>query len=180
MLNREKLEAQLSELPLFMYEFFSPTELVFSDRIRHICSHDCAMYGKSWACPPGVGTVAECKARCLRYVNCLMISTTVETEDIADIEATLATRADHEAVTDQVGQLLREQGIEPYVLSTEACAICPRCAILDGQPCRFPDRMHPCVESHGIVLTDTLEKYGVDFQYGSNVVTWFSLLLFNE
>jgi predicted metal-binding protein len=104
----------------------------------------------------------------------------VEVADISDLEETLATRGDHENVTNQVRDLMRQQGVEPYVLSTEACAICDRCAYLDGQPCRHPDRMHPCVESHGINILPLLESYGLEFQYGENVVTWFSLLFFNE
>lgn len=179
-MNRELLEQQLSELPL-MYSYFFPTEeLVFSDRVRHICQSDCPQYGKSWACPPGVGTVAECKARCMGYSQCLMIATVTEVEDIADIEACLETRREHEDITNQVAELMRGQCVAPYVLSTESCAICPRCAILDNQPCRFPERMHPCVESQGIVLTETAERFGIEFQYGGNVVTWFSLLLFEE
>ena len=44
------------------------------------------MYGKSWACPPGVGTVDACKEACLKYGRCLMIATITEVTDIADIE----------------------------------------------------------------------------------------------
>ena len=94
------------------------------------------------------------------------------------MEETLATRPGHEALTEQVAQLLIDQGEKPYILSTEACSICQRCAILDGQPCRFPEKMHPCVESHGINVVPVLEKLGLDFQFGCNVVTWISLLLF--
>ena len=177
-MNRELLEAQLSELPLYIYDFIDPKELEFSDRIRWICQNECAMYGKSWACPPGVGSVESCKAKCLSYKNCLLVSSIVEVADIADMEETLATRPGHEALTEQVAQLLRDQGENPYILSTEACSICQRCAILDGQPCRFPEKMHPCVESHGINVVPGLEKLGLDFQFGCNVVTWISLLLF--
>jgi predicted metal-binding protein len=112
------------------------------------------------------------------YENCLMISSITEVHDITDIEETLATRPVHEKLTNQVGDLMRELGVEPYILSTEACAECERCAYLDGQPCRFPDRMHPCVESHGINVIPTLEENGLEFQFGSNVVTWISLLFF--
>ena len=177
-MNRELLEAQLSELPLYIYDFIDPKELEFSDRIRWICQNECAMYGKSWACPPGVGSVESCKAKCLSYKNCLLISSIVEVADIADMEETLATRPGHEALTEQVAQLLRDQGENPYILSTEACSICQRCAILDGQPCRFPEKMHPCVESHGINLIPTLEENGLEFQFGGNVVTWVSLLFY--
>ena len=179
-MNRELLEAQLSELPLYIYDFIDPKELEFSDRIRWICQNECAMYGKSWACPPGVGSVESCKAKCLSYKNCLLISSIVEVADIADMEETLATRPGHEALTEQVAQLLRDQGENPYILSTEACAICDRCAYLDGQPCKHPERMHPCLESHGINIIPTLEEQGLDFQYGGNMITWYSLLFFND
>ena len=178
MLNRELLEEKLAELPLYVYHFMTPEELDFNERIRWICEHECPMYGKSWACPPAVGAVAECKAKCLQYKNCLMISTITEVSDIASIDETLATRPEHEEVTNMVRELFREQGIEPYILSTESCAACERCAVLDGEPCRDPERMHPCVESHGINILPVIDELGLTFQYGENVVTWFSLLLY--
>ncbi len=177
-MNRELLERQLAELPLYVYAYLDPRELEFAQRIRWICEHECPMYGKSWACPPGVGEVTQCEGKCKGYQNCLLISTITEVSDISDLAETLATRPGHEKVTNQVRDLLREQGVEPYILSTEACAVCERCAYLDGLPCRLPGKMHPCVESHGINLLPTIEKLGVLFQYGENVVTWFSLLFF--
>ncbi len=177
-MNRELLEEKLSDLPLYIYDFIDPKELEFNDRIRWICEHECPMYGKSWACPPGVGPVTECKAKCLGYENCLMISTITEVSDISDLNETLATRPDHEKVTNQVRDILRELGVQPYILSTEACAVCERCAILDGLPCRLPGKMHPCVESHGINVVPMLESRGLEFQFGANVVTWISLLFF--
>ena len=180
MLDREKLEEQLSELPLYIYTYIDPNSLEFSPRIRWICENECPMYGKSWACPPGVGEVSVCEGKCRSYQNCLLIGTITEIADIANIEEALATRPAHELITNMVADLMRGQGIAPYILSTEACAECERCAILDGEPCRMPERMHPCVESHGINVIPTLEENGLDFQYGSNIVTWYSLLFFNE
>ena len=177
-MNQELLEQQLSELPLYIYDFFDPRELEFSSRIRWICEHECPMYGKSWACPPGVGSVDTCRQVCMAYNHCLLISSIVEVRDIADMDETLATRPDHEALTEQVRELMKQQGVDPFILSTEACTGCDRCAILDGQPCRFPEKMHPCVESHGINVGDVLERRGLDFQFGANVVTWISLLFY--
>lgn len=177
-MNRERLEEQLAELPLYLYDFLDPKELEFSERIRWICQHECPMYGKTWACPPGVGSVESCREKCLSYKNCLMIATMAEVADIADIQQTLATRPEHEEITNQVGSAMEALGAKPYILSTEACTLCQRCAILDGQPCRHPERMHPCVESHGINIIPALESRGLEFQYGENVVTWVSLLFY--
>ena len=178
MIDRDLLEQQLGQLPLYYYSFIDPASLDFSERIRYICSAECPMYGKTWACPPAVGEVSLCKAKCLSYNSCLMIGTITEAEDIADIDETLATRPAHEEITNLVGEMLRQQNTEPYILSTEACAICDRCAILDGQPCRHPEKMHPCVESQGINVVPVMESCGMEFQFGCNVVTWISLLLY--
>ena len=118
-MDREKLENQLAELPLYGYFFLKSDTLEFSPRVRHICQTECQMYGKTWACPPGVGTVEECRAKCLSYPDFLMIVTVTEVADIADMEATLATRPAHEAITNQVEALMRAQGVETYTLSTE-------------------------------------------------------------
>lgn len=180
MINRQQLLDQLQELPLYFCDFIDPAALEFTDRVRWICEHECPMYGKTWACPPGVGSVSECAEKCGGYNGCLMISTIAEVSDIANIEETLATRPGHERLTNQVGEILRSYGVEPYILSTEACVLCERCAYLDGQPCRKPELMHPCVESHGINILSVLEDLGLQFQYGENIVTWFSLLFFKE
>ena len=166
MIDLEKLESALAQLPLYAYHFIHPSDLEFTERIRHICRQECPMYGKSWACPPGVGEVSQCKAACMSY-------------DITDLAETLATRPAHEAITNQVRDLFRQQSTEPYVLSTEACSVCERCSYLDGKPCLHPERMHPCVESHGINILPLLEQLGLQFQYGEHVVTWFSLLFYN-
>ena len=157
-MDMQLLEAQLAELPLYGYFFVDPHDLEFSGRIRWICENECPMCGKTWACPPAVGTVEQCQKKCMSYQNCLMISTIVEVNDISDIDEALATRPDHEQITAEVRDLMRQQGVEPYILSTEACAVCQRCAYLDGQPCRHPERMHPCVESHGINLIHFISK----------------------
>ena len=177
-MNKELFEQQLSQLTMYSYAWIDPRQLEFNQRIRWICEHECPMYGKTWACPPGVGTVEHCAGKCRSFDNCLMIATITEVEDIADIQQTLATRPEHEEITNQVGAFMEEQGVKPYILSTEACAICQRCAIEDGQPCRHPDKMHPCVESHGINIIPVLEEQGICFQYGENVVTWISLLFY--
>lgn len=176
-MDRELLERQLAELPLYQYAFIDTADLCFSERIRWICEHECPMYDRTWACPPAVGSVEECRRRCLEFDEALLIATITEVSDIANIDETLSTRAPHEAITHQVAELLRAQGLRVMALSTEACALCENCAWPDA-PCRHPEKMFPCVESHGIVVTDLAEKTGIDFYAEGNLVTWFSLLFY--
>ena len=175
-MDRQAVEAQLCELPISQYAWIDPRRIEFSERIRYVCEHECTMYGKSWACPPAVGSVAECREKALSYPEGLVFTTLTEVEDIADLEATLATRAPHEQITRQVRDILRQYASDVLTLSTEACAVCRHCSYPDA-PCRHPDRMFPCVESYGIVATDLAEKNGIEF-YNGNLVTWFSVLCY--
>ena len=175
-MNRELLEQQLQELPLFQYAFMKSSELSFTERVRFICKEECPRYGTTWACPPAVGSVDSCKAQCLTYPDMLMITTVTEVADIANVEETLATRGDHEEITRQVAELMKAQGCELRVLSTESCALCQTCTYPDA-PCRHPEKMFPCVESQGILVTELCEKYGMEF-FNGNIVTWVSLLLY--
>lgn len=178
-MDRLWLEEKLANFPLYAYDFITTDELVFADRVRWICEHECPMYNTTWACPPAVGSVEECRARVLGFKEGLMIATITEVSDIANIGETLATRADHEKITREILEIVKQQAEETLTLSTEACAHCARCSYPDA-PCRHPDKMFPCVESHGILVTDLAEKHGIDFLAGNNLVTWFSLILYKS
>ena len=105
---QEALAAQIAQYPVCEYAFVKTEDLSFLEQVRHICKTDCPQYGKSWSCPPAVGTVQECKARCAAFHGGFLFTTVAEVNDIADMEETL---------------------------STESCAICDMCAYPDA-PCR--------------------------------------------
>ena len=90
----------------------------------------------------------------------------------------LATRDAHEELTTAVADFLKEQGFETFTLSTESCDICEDCAYPHGEPCRHPDRMHPCLESHGVVVSEIVEKQQMEYNLGGNTILWFSMVLF--
>lgn len=176
-MDRELFSQKISHLPLYQYEFIETAELRFEPRVRHICSAECPMYGKTWACPPAVGTPEVCLEKCSAYENALLISTVTEVNDIANMDETLATRGEHEGITREVIEVVQAMGHATYGLSSEACSICDSCTYPDA-PCRHPERMLPCIESHCILVTEIAEKYGIEFINGANVVTWFSLIFY--
>ncbi len=173
------MEERFSELPIVQYAWLDIKDFTFSERVRSICREECPRYGTSWACPPGVGTVEECRVRCGRYDGALVFTTIAEVQDVENMEETLATRAGHEEVTREITQILRENCSSTLALSSESCAICPECAYPD-EPCRFPEQMIPCIEGYGVIVPLLAEKAGIEFMNGSNVVTWFGAVLFTE
>ena len=38
------------------------------------------------------------------------------------------------------------------------------------------EKMHPCVESHGIIVSELAEKYNLDFTLSPNQILWFGIL----
>ncbi|MBC5659863.1 DUF2284 domain-containing protein [Anaerosacchariphilus sp. NSJ-68] len=174
---RENMERTLAEFPVCEYAFVEIPEIPFREEVRYICRTECPRYGTSWSCPPAVGTVKECEARCAGYDGALIFTTIAEDVDTEDMSAMLATRMEHEEVTRQIRARMAEDVTDTLVLSTESCAICEHCAYPAG-PCRHPDRMFPCIESYGILVTELAERHDITFLSGSRLVTWFSLILY--
>ena len=174
----EGLEEELLNYPLLQYAILDRDQVNFLDHVRYVCETECPCYGKSWSCPPAVGTVDECRERCQKFTHVFLFTTIAEVNDITNMEETLATREAHEEVTRELTAVFRRRFGETLTLSTESCAICPKCSYPDG-PCRHPDKMCPCVESHGSLVTELAEAAGIPFINGANVVTWFSLIWFN-
>lgn len=175
----EQIETRILELPVVQYLWIDTKELDFSERVRMICQQECPRYGKSWACPPGVGTVEECQARALSYEEAFVFTTIAEVQDAANMEETLGTRKGHEQITHQIEQILREYYTDTQPLSGDSCAICENCAYPEA-PCRHPEQMIPCVEGYGIVVPLLAEKAGIEFMNGNNVVTWFGIVLLRK
>lgn len=175
---RKNIESKILELPLMQYEWISPSELLFKEEVRQICKQECPMYGKSWSCPPAVGTVAECSAKCQEYQGIFLFTTIAEVTDIANLEETLQTRFDHEEITRTLGKIFQEEGAEVKLLSSESCAICDSCAYCEGENCRHPEYMIPCIESQGILVTELAEKYDIPFLSSMTTVQWFGLVLY--
>ncbi|WP_434309078.1 DUF2284 domain-containing protein [Hominifimenecus sp. rT4P-3] len=178
-MNQSKeIEERLRELPLCQYEFLPADQVPFSGRVREICKRECSRYGKSWSCPPAVGTWEECQRRALAYRSAFVFSTVAEVEDTENLAEMLATRGDHEAVVRQVRDVFLQVYGTCLTLSSESCDVCQNCAYPEA--CRHPERMLPCIESYGVVVPLLAEQCGMEFSFGAGTVTWFGLIFFDE
>lgn len=174
---REAVEAGLTELPVVQYAWVECADIPFSERVRTICRQECPRYGTSWSCPPGTGSVEKCRKKCLEYDGAFVFTTAAEVRDAADLEETLATRGAHNEVAAQIRALFGRRLCQTLVLSGDSCAICEECSYPDA-PCRFPDRMTPCIEGYGIVVPLLAEKAEIEFVQSANTVIWFGMILY--
>lgn len=171
----QDLEEYMAQFPIFQYHFFDPQELTFTERVRMICQNECERYDSTWACPPAVGSVEECEKNCKSYQKGLFFSTVAMIDDITNMEEMLKTKKEHEEIVVQIEQFLRDNQVNCLTLSSDSCDICDECAWPNG-PCRHPDKMHPCIESHGIVVTELAEKYNMEYTLSMQEILWFGII----
>lgn len=172
-----RVDRLISGYPVFEYALLGRAELVFSDKVRYICTHECPHFGKSWACPPAIPELEDCMAACGDYAHALIFSTVSEVADSADFTTHLAARREHEAVTRALAGDFRAEFGPVLTLST-GCTLCDECTY-PAAPCRYPNERTHSVESHGVLVLQTAAEQGLNYDCGSNVVTYFSLILFN-
>jgi predicted metal-binding protein len=77
---------KIKEIGVFQCGLLKPSDIEYRQDIRDICKNDCKNYGKSWACPPAVGTVEDCKSRCLEFDTMLVFTSKYTVEDSYDYE----------------------------------------------------------------------------------------------
>lgn len=170
-----RIESFLTKYPIYQYNIVHVDEIPFSKKVRDICREECPRYRTSWSCPPAVGTVEDCKERCMGYNCALIFSTVAEASDAYDFDSVLKTQSEHEEITLRISDQIQKDGNNVLTLSSNSCAICRECTYPGGL-CRFPHHMHPCIESYGIVLAPLLEKLEMDYSIGEKQVLWFSIL----
>lgn len=154
--------------------------LHFDPAIRSICEgNGCRGYGASWACPPAVGTLEDCRQRCEQYQHMLLLSRKYDLEDSFDFEGMVEGGRQFKALMDELDGLAREH-LEAYMLlSNEGCGRCSKCTYPDA-PCRFPDKLHPSIEGYGFNVSRLAAQAGIRYNNGPDTVTYFGALLFRE
>jgi predicted metal-binding protein len=153
--------------------------LNYSSEVRKICEgNSCRCYGTSWACPPAVGTLEECRERIEQYDAMLLFTKKYELESSFDFEGMGEALRDFKKAVDRFHRRLDPVLSSFMLLSNEGCGRCAECTYPDA-PCRFPDLLHHSLEGYGFVVNELAKQANVRYNNGPNTVTFFGALLFN-
>ncbi len=164
---------------LYEANFIDTKDIVFYDEIRKICEgNSCCNYGTSWACPPAVGTVEECRTSVLKYEKMLLFSKKYELEDSFDFEGMHDGLIDFKHVVDSFHERIGEFISNFLLLSNEGCGRCSKCTYPDSE-CRYPKLLHHSIEGYGLNISELARKAGIRYINGEGTVTFFGGLLFN-
>ncbi len=178
-MTHAEIEAFITQFPIYQYAFAAPEDIRFDEDIKQYCRHECPKYGSSWSCPPAIGKIPQLKERCMEYTDVLFFSSVTEVKDSTDQEEKDRTRDTHERMSRIIEKHLTENGLLLYTLSSGACSICTKCGF-PKEKCRHPQRMHPCIESHGIAAADLAEFCSMDYYMGENLLLWFTIIFYRQ
>ena len=174
---KDIIESFIYDYPICELHYLNVDELIFSDKVRYICEHECSRCNKSWACPPAIDTIENCMEKCRAFEHVFLFTSVAEVSDCLNMTACLQAKRDHELLTLELRKRFEEHFGKVLALST-GCMICDCCTYPD-EPCRHPDKRLSTIESHGILIMETAGRLGVCFDCGNNIVTYFSLIFFN-
>ncbi len=171
-------ESELKEIGIHEYGVISTAEIPFEEEIQKICENNvCRLYGKTWACPPAVGTVHACRKRCLHYAEAMVFNAVYSLEDAYDYAGMIKGHDAFKDLCDRLYTLAKTQRHDFLILSNEGCRRCKTCTY-PSAPCRKPERLFPSLEGFGIHVGKLAASANIKYTNGENTVTYFGMLLY--
>ena len=155
-------------------------DLVYHEDVRKQCEkNQCGAYGTTWACPPAVGTVEECRERVGRYKRMQLFSRSYVMQDTMDMKEALANMSDFKKCAGLLDKKLKEKIKDFLILSNESCGRCKTCTYPDA-PCRFPEDLHHSIEGYGYYVLELARQAGIKYINGQKTVTFFGAVIYDE
>ena len=153
-------------------------DVVFNPAFRPLCAENlCGKYGANYACPPDCGTTAEMEARVRRWPRAVVLQTLWDVDDPLDSGETKPAKAAHNRLT---REFIDRAGMPGMMIGASGCNLCDPCAIVEGKPCRFPDKRFSCMSAYCIFVRELADQCGMDYDCGPGVVALFSMFCFWE
>jgi predicted metal-binding protein len=130
----------------------------FHEETRDWCRQDtCGYYGRCWSCPPAVGSVEQCRQRCVSYKKALLFS--ARFPGLLDEAGAAEARRRFMAICDAVRTAVSSVAGRVMILSAGGCVRCEKCAY--PQPCRFPDKILISLEAMGLFVGSLTARAGM-------------------
>lgn len=173
----ENIKKYLRSLGFHDCGLVDTSDVKFRQEIRGMCEvNTCRMYGTTWACPPAVGTVEECRDRVQAYTHMLVLSGKYDLEDSFDFEGMQEGAQKFRNSSRLLNEALAAHRGKYILLSNEGCDLCAKCTYPDA-PCRFPEKATGSLEGYGIFVSELANQAGVKYNNGPDTVTYFGALI---
>jgi predicted metal-binding protein len=182
MLNEELVKEAISSGAQYAV-IIDTKDINFHQEFRKACERNaCGRFNTNWMGPPAIGPVNDLIEKVRKYPHGLLFQTVHQVNSSFDMKSMAEGVKKHEAVfRDLLAKIkagYRFKEILP--LNAGCCRICERCAYLDGQPCRNPDKAVSSLEAYGMDVAVMQKNAGIPYYTGKNSISFVGLILFNE
>lgn len=158
----------------------SADKLIFRDDVREMCkSGRCGSYGNNWGCPPGCGSVSECRERAGNYDKAIVVQTIGTLEDSFDFEGMGKAAIEHCQRMTHMREKIEADISDVLSLGAGPCKVCGECACPD-EPCRFPEKRFSSMEAYGLMVSEVCSDSGLKYINGENTVTYTGCFLIKD
>lgn len=155
-------------------------KLIFRDDVREMCkSGRCGSYGNNWGCPPGCGSVDECRERAGKYDKAIVVQTIGVLEDSFDFEGMGKAAIEHCQRMTHMREKIEEELSDVLSLGAGPCKVCGECTC-PNEPCRFPEKRFSSMEAYGLMVSEVCADSGLKYINGENTVTYTGCFLIKD
>ena len=159
---------------------FDPRLLIPEQRIRELCFEDkCGNFRNHYMCPPYVGSVEEIAARLDKYQRGIVLQYSQPLDVRNDREGLRKTKTDLHHKVLEVEDFLRTKGVDDvWGMMGGSCALCDVCKARVAEPCPYPEKARPSLESLAVNVLALLDGLGLDSRFHPDRITWTGCVLF--
>lgn len=176
-MTTERLCALAKEIGFENCGALDPATIELKDEVRQMCSGGrCAMYGKRWSCPPGCGTMEECRELLQGYTHGILVQSVGLLEDPFDAETMIETEKVHKERFYAMRKTLLDTGLTVLAAGAGCCTVCPECTY-PAAPCRFPEQKMSSMEALGMLVSEVCKANALPYYYGENTIAYTSCFL---
>jgi len=160
--------------------FIDASKILFDEGFRKNCEmNSCGNYGRNYACPPNAGEAGALIAKARKYRQALVFQSISPLEDSYDYEGMMDAQKKHAKAARSLWEEWKAELGPSLLLSAGECQICAKCGMIDGVPCRFPDKAVSSLEAYCIDVSQLAPVSHMKYINGTNTVTYFGAVLFD-
>lgn len=153
--------------------------IVFNPEFRPFCEENlCGHYGANYSCPPDCGSCEAMEARVRQYQHALVVQSKWPITDYKDTAAIKLAKQTHNDGMLQIVDALKDNGTDRLMCGASCCTLCDRCAILDHQPCKQPDRRFSCLSAYCIYVKKLADSCNMEYSCADGSLAFFGLIAF--
>ena len=158
----------------------SAADVVPSEKIRALCSPEkCVSYGTNWVCPPGCGSLEDCRMRVSEYEKGLLLQMKFADVDTSSMETVEALSKEFTGKVIALRDFVLQKYPNAMALATGGCRECEKCTY-PHEPCRKPNIRRGSLSAFGIDVGKLCKAHGVDFEFTEGTLYFTACMLVKQ